>query len=103
MELDELFDQIATEVPDVKKSKMFGAPCYKAPNGKAAAMLHNGAMVFKLKADDADVIAFVGVHLFNPMGDRPMSGWYVVPMEYKDKYRELTERAIQYVKQLPKK
>ena len=46
---EELFHKIATEIPDTKESKMFGALCIKAPNGKAGVMFKNDHIVFKLE------------------------------------------------------
>ena len=48
---EELFHQIATGLPEAKGSKMFGALCIKAPNGKASAMFYKEDMVFKLTGE----------------------------------------------------
>ena len=50
-EAEELFHHIAAELPDAKESKMFGALCIKAPNGKASAMFYKGDIIFKLDGE----------------------------------------------------
>jgi len=98
-----LYHQIATELPDAKESKMFGAKCLKAPNGKALAMYWKDCMVFKLTGDAADeALSLDGAHLFNPMDDRPMNGWIQVPFDYADRWKEMAEEALAYVREIKK-
>jgi len=87
---EELFHRIATELPDAKESKMFGALCIKAPNGKASAMFYNDDMVFKLSgAPLSETLSLDGAKLFDPMGTRPMGGWVQLPFAYQSKWLEI--------------
>lgn len=47
-----LFHKIASELPDVKEGKMFGALCIKAPNGKAGVMFWKEFLVVKLEGEE---------------------------------------------------
>ena len=96
-----LFHRIANTLPEVKKSKMFGAQCYKAPNGKALAMYWQDTMVFKLTGDaEHDALSLDGAQYFNPMGERPMTGWVQVPFHYAERWPEFASKALDYVKTL---
>ncbi len=69
IEAEELFHQIATELPEAKESKMFGALCIKAPNGKASAMFYRDDIVFKLAGEHLNqILSLDGAKLFDPMG-----------------------------------
>ena len=97
----ELYHQIAAELPDAKEGKMFGALCIKAPNGKAVAMFWKDCMVFKLRGEaEKEAMSLDGVGLFNPMGNRPMGGWVQVPWDYSDRWREFGQAAMDYVRTL---
>ena len=52
MSAKESLEKISKEIPGAKISKMFGADCIKAPNGKAVCMVWKDDMVFKLTGDD---------------------------------------------------
>lgn len=98
-----LYHQIADQMPDTQKSKMFGALCLKAPNGKAYVMFWQEYMVFKLTGDaEADALSLDGAHVFTPMDNRPMNGWIQVPFRYADKWKGFAERALAYVRELKK-
>lgn len=98
---EELFHQIADNLPDAKKSKMFGATCVKAPNGKAAFMVWKDNLVFKLTGEaEKEALSLDGTGLFDPMGGRPMGGWVQVPVAYEDKWPELARQSLEYVKTL---
>ncbi|MDQ3073293.1 MAG: hypothetical protein M3Q97_08540 [Bacteroidota bacterium] len=98
---EELFHKIAAELPDAKEGKMFGAMCIKAPNGKAAAMYWQDAMVFKLRGDaEREAMSLDSAHLFDPMGGRPMGGWIVVPYAYADRWAGFAASSMGYVKGL---
>ena len=102
-EPEKLFHQIAAELPDAKESKMFGALCIKAPNGKASAMFYKDEMVFKLSGDPlSETLSLDGARLFNPMGNRQMGGWVQLPFSYADKWFEIAEKAHEQVKELKK-
>ena len=98
-----LYHQIAAEMPDAKESKMFGAKCLKAPNGKALAMFWKEYMVFKLTGDAADeALSLDGAQVFTPMDNRPMNGWIEVTFDYADRWKDLAEEALAYVREIKK-
>ena len=96
-----LYHQIAAALPDAVESKMFGAKCLKAPNGKALAMYWKDYMVFKLTGDAADeALSLDGAQLFTPMEGRPMNGWIQVPFDYADRWPEFAIHSVEFVKTL---
>lgn len=100
---EELYHKIADGMADVKQSKMFGALCLKAPNGKAGVMYRKECMIFKLpKEKEADALKLKGATVFDPMGGRPMNGWIEVPFEHSTKWKKLAEQAMDYVKTIEK-
>lgn len=102
-EAEALYHRIADAMPDGKKSKMFGAQCVKAANGKAAFMYYKDCIVFKLTGDaEQQALSLDGAHYFNPMGDRPMNGWVQVPFHYADQWEAMARQSMDYVKALQK-
>ena len=100
---EELFHQIAAQLPEAKESKMFGALCIKAPNGKASAMFYKEDIVFKLDgAPLKDTLSLDGAKLFDPMGSRPMTGWVQLSYSYADKWPEIAKTSYEQVKLLKK-
>lgn len=100
---EELFHQIATQLPDAKESKMFGALCIKAPNGKASAMFYKEDIVFKLDGEPLKVaLSLDGAKVFDPMGGRPMGGWVQLSYDYADKWAEIGKTSYEQVKLLKK-
>jgi hypothetical protein len=100
---EELFHQIATEIPDVKEGKMFGALCYKTPNGKSAGMLWKEMMVFKLTGDaEKEAMKLKGVHVFEPMKGRKMTGWYCIPVEHSKHWKKFALESVKIVKKIKK-
>lgn len=100
---EKLFHQIAAQLPEAKESKMFGALCIKAPNGKASAMFYKEDVVFKLDGEPLkSALSLDGAKLFDPMGGRPMGGWVQLPYDYADKWPEIAEISYQQVKLLKK-
>ncbi|MBK6993824.1 MAG: hypothetical protein IPH31_02450 [Lewinellaceae bacterium] len=98
-----LYHQIATGLPDAVESKMFGAKCLKAPNGKALAMYWKECMVFKLTGDAAaDALSLDGAQVFTPMDGRPMNGWILVPFDYAEHWKSMAEEALAYVREIKK-
>jgi hypothetical protein len=72
---EELFHTIASGIPNAKESKMFGALCIKAPNGKAGVMFWKEDMIFKLEENDLKkALGLKGAKIFTPMENRPMMG-----------------------------
>jgi hypothetical protein len=103
---EELFYKIAEEIPETTVSKMFGALCIKAPNGKAGVMFWKDDMIFKPGPDhEAEAMALKGAKIFTPAEGRPMNGWIQVPNEHSKKWKKLAERSMDYVKSIeaPKK
>lgn len=98
-----LFFQIGDQLEGAKRSKMFGADCLKAPNGKALAMFYKGDMVFKLRDEPYnEAMALDGADLFNPMGNRPMGGWVQLPGDYAAQWPYFAHHAMEYVKTIQK-
>lgn len=100
---EELYHEIADSLPEGKKSKMFGCPCVKAPNGKAAFIYwpKGDVVVFKLTGEaQKDALSLDGAQVFTPMDDRPMNGWIQVPFHYAARWPELAKMSLEYVKTL---
>ena len=93
MTYQEVADSLVAEDPSVTKSKMFGMPCLKLPNGKVFAGDFHGDMTFKLGADGVEK---VGAAEFEPMEGRAMRGWALVPATESDKWLELARQAHDY-------
>lgn len=99
-----LFHSIAASLPETKESKMFGALCIKAPNGKAGVMFWNEDMIFKLENKDMEkALQLKGAKIFTPMENRPMGGWVQLSFEHSKKWKGLAAKAMEYVKDLKKK
>ena len=80
---EKLFHDIAQEIPKATEGKMFGALCFKAPNGKSAAMFWKDHIVVKLEVKDvATAIKLKGAKHFDPMGGRPMKEWVQIPLSH---------------------
>ncbi|MES2704701.1 MAG: hypothetical protein V4649_18820 [Bacteroidota bacterium] len=96
---EELFHEIAAGIPDAKESKMFGALCIKAPNGKAGVMYWKGYIVFKLEGKHQEAaLRLKDAKVFAPMDGRPMNGWVQVSEEHSPKWKEYATLAMDYVK-----
>ena len=97
---EKFFHQIADELPNAIESKMFGALCIKAINGKPSAMFWKDDMIFKLNSEDEKKAlrlkdARQGTHLYAP--DRPMKGWVLIPFIHSSKWKNLAKKSIEYV------
>src|SRR5258708_14362110 len=100
---EELFHRIASEIADAKEGKMFGALCIKAPNGKAGVMFWKEYLIVKLEGEDLkNALNLKGAKLFDPMGNRPMSGWVQLSFDHSKKWKELAIKSMEYVKSLKK-
>jgi len=98
------FYQLTGEIQGIEAGKMFGAQCIKTPNGKAAAMFWHDNLIVKLTGEARDeAMSLDGTKFFDPMDGRPMKEWIVVPFGYRDKWKELTELAVVYVRDIPAK
>lgn len=101
---EEYFNELVTEVPDVKAGKMFGALCMKTPNGKSAAMFWKDHLVVKLNGDlSQEALSLKGAQLFEPMEGKPMNGWVQIPFEHKDKWKNFALASADNVRTLPAK
>ena len=104
---EELYHKIASGIPGVTESKMFGALCLKAANGKAGVMYWKEYIVFKLESkDEQEVLKLEGAKVFTPMDNRPMNGWVQVPGMHMARWQHYAELAMDYVKKIevkPKK
>ena len=97
---EKLFHQIAEELPIATESKMFGAFCIKAINGKVAAIFWEDAMIFKLNNDDEKMAlrlkgARQGTHLYAT--NRPMNGWVLIPFIYSKRWKDHAKKSIAFV------
>lgn len=97
-EAQELFDGLAEDLAPLgaKKSKMFGMPCLKDPDGKAFVGLHGDELVVKLTRDTpehAEAMEVAGAHLFDPMGGRPMKDWICLPLAARESWSSFAAAA----------
>ena len=93
--------KIAGEISGAKLSKMFGADCIKAPNGKAVCMVWNDDMVFKLSGDDQqEALKIKGAHVFSPVKGRSMGGWIQVPAVYQKLWPDFAKKSMALVSQI---
>ena len=100
---EKMYHDIAAGIPGVTESKMFGALCLKAANGKAGVMFRKDDMIFKLQ--DAELEAALklkGADIFEPMAGRPMGGWVHVPNTHAAKWAGLAAQAMELVSKLKK-
>jgi hypothetical protein len=95
----ERFDRLAETfvARGATRSQMFGMPVLKAGD-KVFAGTFGDAMTFKLGPDDLErARALTGVESFEPMKDRPMKEWVLVPLSHAKRWPDLAERAFAYV------
>jgi hypothetical protein len=98
---EELFHEIATQIPDATEGKMFGALCIKAPNGKAFVLFKKDNIAFKLAEPLLqETLSLSGARIFDPADGRPMKGWAQLPYSYAEKWPELAQNAFNFVKTL---
>lgn len=78
-ELIARFEAALPRDPNVEPKKMFGYPAAFVSGGFFTG-LHEHRVVLRLPADvHAQTKALASAAAFEPMGGRPMRGWYVVP------------------------
>ncbi len=95
---EELYHEIAKSIAGAIESKMFGAMCIKAPNGKAGVMFWKGDMVFKLpKPLEAQALKLEGAKIFEPADGRQMNGWVHVPNTHIGLWANLATSAMEFV------
>jgi hypothetical protein len=98
MTASELFDVICGQIEGAQRGVMFGAPCLKTPNGKAAVCLYKDFLVLKPdKKTLDDIMAMDGAGPFDPSGGRPMNGWVQVGLEYEKNWLQWTQKSIDFV------
>jgi len=98
-----IFHKIVDKLPNGTKSKVFGAFCIKAPNGKPSAIFWKNDMIFKLDPESEKLAlslpgARQGTHLYAP--DRPMRGWVLIPFIHSAEWARFAEKSIEYVRNL---
>lgn len=94
----QMFDTIAAALPNITKSKMFGALCIKAANGKAGVMLWKDHMIFKLPAlEQEKALKLKDAKVFTPMDGRPMNGWVQLSAEHAESWQKLAGMAMEFV------
>lgn len=94
------FNHIAATTAHVSAGKMFGALSIKCSNGKNAAFLWQGCMVFKLdKEAHKEALAIVGAkiasHLYNP--EKLMNAWVSIPESHSNQWSYFTQKAVAFV------
>ena len=95
---EKLFHDITKEIPKAEEGKMFGALCFKAPNGKSAAMYWKNCIVVKLESKDVSAaMKLKGAKHFDPMGGRPMKEWVQIPFAHSKEWKPLSQKAMKYV------
>jgi hypothetical protein len=95
-----LYDEVADRLADqgVTRGSMFGMPCLKIGK-KVLAGLWGDAMNFKLPPDAlAEALAVPGAEPFDPGMGRPMKEWVVVPAAESERWADLAERSLAYVR-----
>lgn len=98
----DLFEKICNNIPDVKRTRMFGAECLKSPNNKTGIMFYKDTLLIKLTPEHMDALmARPGVKVFEPMEGRPMKGWAQVPFDLHKDWEKLAIEANTYVASLP--
>ncbi len=98
---EELFHKLGVELPDAAESKMFGAMCLKAPNGKAGVMFHSGDIVIKLSGETlAQALKLNDAKLFDPMGGRPMGGWVQLTEQHIAQWKHYAAIAMDEVSRI---
>ena len=97
----EILNEIAEKIPGAKLSKMFGADCIKAQNGKAVCMIWKEDMVFKLTDDDEkEAMKIKGAHVFSPMEGRAMGGWIQIPAAHQKLWLGLAKKSMALVSKI---
>jgi len=100
-EAEARYHEIADQLADCTKGKMFGSLCLKAPNGKALAIFKNDCMIFKLTGEPAhEALGYEGAAVFSPMKNRPMNGWIEIPYEHETHWERFAQEAMDYVRTL---
>jgi hypothetical protein len=107
MATEKVYEAIEAELTskkEVSAGNLFGKACVKLGT-KALVAFHKNEMVFKLTAaDQKEIIALKGAHLWDPSGSgRPMKEWTCLPEVHAKKWPELAGQALKYAKALAAK
>ncbi len=89
-----------TELFETSMGQMFGKPCLKT-NKKAFAAFFKGEMVFKIGAEEVNILKakYEGSTNWDPSGkNRPMKDWLQVPMDYSESWEQLAKEAYDYTR-----
>ncbi len=96
-----LYHKIAAGIPDTVESKMVGALCIKAQNGKAGVMFWKDDMVFKLDEEaQNEALGLKNAQIFEPADGRKMNGWVHVPNIHSTKWKKYAEIAMENVNKI---
>ena len=95
------FHDIASQIPDAKLGKVFGAQCIKSGR-KVAAILWKSEVLFKMDTmEQKEALALNGAypskHLY---GDKPLHGWITIPWQQSGKWLDFARKSINYVSAL---
>ncbi len=102
-ELVRTFESAMKNFPMAQRRLTFGFPSATI-NGNMFAGLHKDDMILRLSPEDAAKMQ--DAKLFEPMPERTMRGWVVVPRGVLDNARELNAwmgKALEFAKGLPPK
>lgn len=100
---EQMYHDIAARIPGTKESKMFGALCIKAENGKAGVLFWKEDMVFKLSADEQEkALKIAAAKVFEPMEGKKMTGWIHIPRQHSSMWEALARKSMAYVSGLKK-
>lgn len=105
-ELTHIFEKAAAALPEAKTRKVFGYPAAFL-QGQMFAGLHQDKMILRLsETDRADLLQQTGAKIFEPMPDRPMREYVVVPDSVVRSTKQLSAwiaKALAYARSLPPK
>ncbi len=105
-ELVDSFTALLKDYKEIELRKMFGYPAGFI-SGQMCISLFQSNMIIRLKQSDrAQFIETYKTKLFEPMPNRPMKEYVVVPTDLIDKKQELKKwinKSIEYVGTLPAK
>ncbi len=105
-EIVQLFHRIVPPLPDVVVRKMFGYPASFVNELMFAGVYQNDIFLRLSPEDRASFLQLDGAALFEPMADRPMREYVVVPEAILKSDRELSmwmDKALAYAASLPPK
>lgn len=100
---EQMYHDIAASIPGARESKMFGALCIKADNGKAGVLFWKDDMVFKLPPEEQEkALKLRGAIVFEPSEGKQMNGWIHVPRQHSNLWPQLAQISMRMVGDLKK-